>query len=42
MQTMFIKYRERLLEQLISREKAAAGKINKLPHPMEFAMYYDL
>ena len=33
---------ERLLEQLISREKAAAGKINKLPHPMEFAMYYDL
>ncbi len=33
---------ERLLEQLIKREKAAASKINKLPHPMEFAMYYDL
>ena len=33
---------ERLLEQLIARYKKAAAKINKLPHPMEFAMYYDL
>ena len=33
---------ERLLKQLIERNKKAASKINKLPHPMEFAMYYDL
>ncbi len=33
---------ERLLQQLIQRNKAAAQKISKLPHPMEFAMYYDL
>ncbi len=33
---------EKLLEQLIDRNKKAAAKINKLPHPMEFAMYYDL
>ncbi|MBO4267435.1 MAG: type I glutamate--ammonia ligase [Lachnospiraceae bacterium] len=33
---------ERLLEQLIARNKAASSKISKLPHPMEFAMYYDL
>lgn len=33
---------ERLLQQLIKRYKAAASKISKLPHPMEFAMYYDL
>ncbi|MBO4900977.1 MAG: type I glutamate--ammonia ligase [Lachnospiraceae bacterium] len=33
---------ERLLDQLIARERASASKISKLPHPMEFAMYYDL
>lgn len=33
---------QRLLDQLISRSKAASSKISKLPHPMEFAMYYDL
>ncbi len=33
---------ERLIEQLISRYKAASSKITRLPHPMEFAMYYDL
>ena len=33
---------ERLLKQLIVRNRAAASKISKLPHPMEFAMYYDL
>ncbi|MBR3056448.1 MAG: type I glutamate--ammonia ligase [Clostridiales bacterium] len=33
---------ERLLNQLIEKNKKAAAKINKLPHPMEYAMYYDL
>jgi len=33
---------ERLLKQLVAREKAASSKVSKLPHPMEFAMYYDL
>ena len=33
---------EKLLEQLIARNKKAAAKVSKLPHPMEFAMYYDL
>ncbi len=33
---------ERLLRQLIKRNKKAASKISRLPHPMEFAMYYDL
>ncbi|MBO4746740.1 MAG: type I glutamate--ammonia ligase [Clostridiales bacterium] len=33
---------ERLLKQLIDRNKKSASKISKLPHPMEFAMYYDL
>ena len=33
---------ERLIKQLIGRNRAAASKISKLPHPMEFAMYYDL
>ncbi len=33
---------ERLLDQLTARYKAASSKISKLPHPMEFAMYYDL
>ena len=33
---------ERLLEQLMNREKKAASQISKLPHPMEFALYYDL
>ncbi|MCR5108932.1 MAG: type I glutamate--ammonia ligase [Lachnospiraceae bacterium] len=33
---------ERLLDQLTSRYKKASNAISKLPHPMEFAMYYDL
>ncbi len=33
---------ERLLQQLIKRNRAAASKISRLPHPMEFALYYDL
>ena len=33
---------ERLLEQLITRGKKAASAISRQPHPMEFAMYYDL
>jgi glutamine synthetase len=33
---------ERLLNQLIEKNKKAAAKINKLPHPMEYALYYDL
>ncbi|MBR5421389.1 MAG: type I glutamate--ammonia ligase [Lachnospiraceae bacterium] len=33
---------ERLLTQLVGRCRKAASAINKLPHPMEFAMYYDL
>ncbi|MCR4585358.1 MAG: type I glutamate--ammonia ligase [Lachnospiraceae bacterium] len=33
---------ERLLEQLMNREIKAASQISKLPHPMEFALYYDL
>lgn len=33
---------ERLLKQLTSRGKKAAAVISKQPHPMEFAMYYDI
>ncbi len=33
---------QRLLDQLVARYKKASSEINKLPHPMEFAMYYDL
>ena len=33
---------ERLITQLIDREAAASSKISRLPHPMEFAMYYDI
>jgi len=33
---------ERLLDQLIRRYRGVSSKISKLPHPMEFAMYYDL
>ncbi len=33
---------ERLLKQLIERNKKTSSKISKLPHPMEFALYYDL
>ncbi len=33
---------QRLLDQIIARNKTAGSKITKLPHPMEFAMYYDL
>nr|MCR5543197.1 glutamine synthetase [Eubacterium sp.] len=33
---------ERLIQQIIERNKAAAKKVSKLPHPMEFALYYDL
>ena len=33
---------ERLINQLIDREAKASSKISRLPHPMEFAMYYDI
>ncbi len=33
---------ERLLQQLIARNRKVADKITRQPHPMEFAMYYDL
>ena len=33
---------ERLISQIIARNKKAASAVSKLPHPMEFAMYYDL
>lgn len=33
---------ERLLTQLVGRLRKTSSKINRLPHPMEFAMYYDL
>ena len=33
---------ERLINQIIARNKTAASAVSKLPHPMEFAMYYDL
>ena len=33
---------ERLISQLISRYREASSKIMRLPHPMEFAVYYDL
>lgn len=33
---------QRLIDQIIARNKKAASAISKLPHPMEFAMYYDL
>ena len=33
---------ERLIRQIVDRAKKASSKINKLPHPMEFAMYYDI
>ena len=32
----------RLLDQLIARGRKASSLISKQPHPMEFAMYYDL
>ncbi len=33
---------QRLLDQLTNRLSKAADEINKLPHPAEFAKYYDL
>ena len=33
---------ERLIRQLAERSKKAASAVSRLPHPMEFAMYYDL
>lgn len=33
---------ERLIEQLIEREQKASSAISRIPHPMEFAMYYDI
>ena len=33
---------ERLLEQLIALEKKDLETISQIPHPEEFAMYYDL
>ena len=33
---------ERLIKQMISRNERSASAVSKLPHPMEFAMYYDI
>ena len=33
---------ERLLNQLMSRLKKTNSELSKIPHPAEFAMYYDL
>ena len=33
---------QRLIDQIIARDKKAASAISKLPHPMEFALYYDM
>ncbi len=33
---------ETLIQLLIKRYRITAGEIAKVPHPMEFAMYYDL
>ena len=33
---------ERLLTQFIARRRAEESRISKVPHPMEYAMYYDL
>ncbi|MCR5283601.1 MAG: type I glutamate--ammonia ligase [Lachnospiraceae bacterium] len=33
---------QRLLDQLIARESKTASEISKIPHPVEFAYYYDL
>ena len=33
---------ERLLSQIIARNKSAASRVSRQPHPMEFALYYDL
>ena len=33
---------ERLLTQLIGRCRKASSRISRLPHPAEFAEYYDL
>ena len=33
---------QRLLDQLIERNKKAAAAVAQEPHPVEFEMYYDL
>ena len=33
---------ERLIKQMIARNERSASAVSKLPHPMEFAMYYDI
>ncbi|MCR5602158.1 MAG: glutamine synthetase, partial [Lachnospiraceae bacterium] len=33
---------ERLLTQLVGRCRKASERISRLPHPAEFAEYYDL
>lgn len=33
---------ERLISQLLERNKKAASTVSKLPHPAEFALYYDM
>jgi glutamine synthetase len=33
---------ERLISQLIKLERKELEQISQIPHPMEFAMYYDL
>ena len=33
---------QRLIDTWIKRRKADANKVNSVPHPAEFALYYDL
>ena len=33
---------ERLIRLHIAKHRAEAEKVERVPHPMEFAMYYDL
>ena len=33
---------ERLIELIIKRDRESAEKVNRAPHPAEFALYYDL
>ena len=33
---------ERLLKQYIARRRKDVDEISKIPHPIEFAKYYDL
>ena len=33
---------ERLIKILIERGRKSSEKVSRIPHPVEFAMYYDL